>query len=144
MKKKKVINELKRFFKIQELVCDHTFARDNEKAWRYLDVRWLHTLLVLRTEILCVPLVINTSKAKQRGLRCNLCPLVKDKKTLYLSAHIFGKGGDIISSQMGAEEMRQKIERNKDKLPYPVRIERDVDWLHIDVMNDTNEKIIYF
>ena len=50
---------------------------------------------------------------------------------------------------MSAEDMRQKIEANKDKLPYQIRIEKGVNWLHIDVKGSEsnahiNQKIVYF
>lgn len=42
------------------------------------------------------------------------------------------------------EEMRQMIIENQDLLPYPIRMETDVDWLHIDVKDmDYKEKKIY-
>jgi hypothetical protein len=64
----------------------------------------------------------------------------------YLSAHVTGSGGDFSSSQMSAEQMRQLIKEHADELPWPVRIERDVNWLHIDVYDDmsTDAKVVEF
>jgi hypothetical protein len=44
------------------------------------------------------PITVNTwhknGSFDERGLRCNLCELVKDKTTVYLSAHSLGKAID--------------------------------------------------
>ena len=48
----------------------------------------------------------NTSNLNQRGLRCNLCPIVSNKQSLYLSAHILGKAGDFTVRGLTAEEAR--------------------------------------
>ena len=114
----------------------------------FLVTIYLHTLLVLRRDILKVHLVCNTTTLTQRGLRCNLCDIVKEKTEddiVYLSAHHLGIGGDLSSPEMTAEEMRKKIEEKQDLLPYPVRIELKVNWLHIDCYDMGNsQKITYF
>lgn len=148
MTRNKIISGLKKYFKIKELVCPHTFSEWGDKSWIFLATVYLHTLLVLRTKILKVPLVCNTTTLTQRGLRCNLCDIVKEKTDddiLYLSAHHLGIGGDLSSPEMTAEEMRRKIEENSDLLPYPVRIEKGVNWLHIDCYDmGGGQKITYF
>lgn len=60
------------------------------------------------------------------------------------SRHKKGLAVDIISPDMTAEELRDLVELNKDTLPWPVRIEKNVTWLHIDTDNTTDEKIYYF
>ena len=144
MTKSEIIEALRKNFDVRELVCPHTYARYGENSWLYMQTPILHTLLVLRTKILNVPLTINTYPMRgtitQRGLRCNLCPMVKNDKTekglLYLSAHIQGLALDIVSSKMKAQQMRDIIKDHAGDLPYPVRIEQnDGDnptWLHID------------
>ena len=149
MTRSEIIEGLKKYFKTKELVCPHVYAEHGNKSWRFISTAFLHTLLVLRTQILKVPLVCNTATLTQRGLRCNLCDIVKEKTEdgiVYLSAHHLGIGGDLSSPDMTAEEMRQKIEEKQDLLPYPVRIERKVNWLHIDCYDDIddNNKITYF
>ena len=149
MTRSEIITALKRYFKIQELVCPHVFAKHGEISWMFLSTLYLHTLLVLRTKILKVPLVCNTKMLTQRGLRCNLCDIVQEKTDadiVYLSAHHLGIGGDLSSPEMTAEEMRKKIEEKQDLLPYPVRIELNVNWLHIDCYDDidNDNKITYF
>lgn len=84
-----------------------------------------------------MPLVCNTKTLKQRGFRCNCCELVKsktEKGTLYVSPHTLGMGVDLSSPEMSAAEMREKIKENAIFAPCNVRIEADVNWLHIDVL----------
>lgn len=140
-----LIDELKKYFSIKELVCNHVYEKYGERAWMFLDTMALRLLLILRRDILKVPLVCNTKTLKQRGLRCNLCEIVKEKTSPYLSAHVLGKGFDFSSPALSAEEMRLKISENVDLLPCKVRIEQDVNWLHIDVYDEmTKERIRYF
>lgn len=96
MDKLKIVTELKKYFKVQELVDKLTYQRWGESAWNFLDGRLLEVILILRRDILKVPLVCNDwlygGKNEQRGLRTNLSPLVKqktDRGVLYLSQHCF-------------------------------------------------------
>lgn len=136
-----IITQLRAVFTVSELVCPHTFARFGEKSWQFFDTATLQTLLVLRREILRVPLIINNGESTQRGLRCNLCSIVRSKgNKQYLSAHLMGKGFDVVSSEITAQEMRDKIFENADKLPVPIRIEDGVSWLHFDTFDPSNGK----
>jgi hypothetical protein len=142
----KVIKELKKFFSIEELVCQHTFQKYGEKAWRFFDTETLLTLLIVRRDIIKSPLVCNTETSHQRGLRCNLCPLVKTAAKHYLSAHIQGKAFDLLSKEFTAAQMRKMIAEKQALLPVPVRMESGVSWLHIDTFDPTNgkQKIVFF
>lgn len=88
----------------------------------------------------------NTFNLNQRGLRCNLCPIVSNKQSLYLSAHILGKAGDFTFRGLTAEEARNKIIQNAHLLPHPIRMEKNVTWLHIDTLPQHNivEKVYLF
>ena len=143
MEREEIISRLKRYFNIRELVCNHTYNKFGEASWQFLDTKALHTLLVLREEIFGVPMVVNYSGHFQRGLRCNLCQLVKDKTNkgqIYLTAHGLGKAWDISMKEITGAQARERIKRNQAKLPYPVRIERDVNWLHIDTRDSYHIK----
>ena len=142
MERKEIIEELKKYFKLSELVCPHILKRFGDTAWMFMTTQILHTLLVLRTEILNKPLIINHSNARQRGMRCNICPMVKQKTTAYESAHCNGMGFDITVEGVSAEEARFIIKQNQDKLPYPIRLEEDVTWLHIDCYDPCTDKKI--
>ena len=138
-----------RFFRPKELVCPHVMQKFGDAGLRFVDSKILETLYILRTDILGVPLTCNNYNADltQRGLRCNCCKLVKSKSSVYMSAHVLGKALDLSSGKMTAAEMRKRIIANADKLPYPVRLEDDVTWLHIDVLNEKGEganKVILF
>ena len=134
MTREEILKAIKPYFDVEELVCDHTYAKWGERSWQFLDTDLLHVLLVLRRDILKVPLFCNSKSAHQKGLRCNMCQLVKSKTAVYLSAHVLGMGLDLTSPSMKAEKMRELIKANADKLPCNVRIEGGVSWLHIDVL----------
>ena len=134
MTREEILKEIRKYFDVDELVCDHTYARWKEQAWEFLDTDYLHCLLVIRRDILKKPMWCNGAGKKQRGLRCNLCQTVKEKKVLYLSSHILGKAGDFTISGMSAEQARQAIKANANLLPCNIRIERAVSWLHFDVL----------
>ena len=134
MERSQIISALNQYFSIEELVCNHTYEKWRNNAWQFLDTHYLHALLVIRRDILKLPMVCNHDSAHQRGLRCNKCELVDSKKNVYLSAHILGKAGDFTVKGMTAEEARQKIKNNAHLLPCPIRLERGVSWLHLDVL----------
>ena len=134
MKRNDIINAVGKFFKIEELVCDHTYERWVEKSWQFLDTDFLHCLLVIRRDILQVPMVCNHDQATERGLRCNMCELVKEKEKNYLSSHILGKAGDFTVKGMTAQEARSRIRNMAHLLPCNIRLEDGVSWLHFDVL----------
>lgn len=138
-KREVVIEELKQYFSIKELVCKHCYDKFGDKSWQFLDRELLDLILALRKFILKVPLVVNTwhngGDLTQRGLRCNICSIPKEKtkqNTIYLSAHCNGAAIDCQSPDMSAAQMRKLIKQNADNLPHRCRIEKDVTWLHID------------
>lgn len=144
MTRQEVLQQIKPFFDIEELVCDHTFQRFGQSAWDFLDTDFLHCLLVIRRDILKKPMWCNGNGAKQRGLRCNLCPLVKEKKVPYITAHIQGKAGDFTVQGMTAENARKIIMQNAGLLPCRIRLEDGCSWLHFDVRDSGKEKVTLF
>ena len=139
MTRQECINRLKTKFKISELVCTDVYNKFGEGAWRFLDDKILQTLYILRFEIFDAPITINNGKNyTQRGLRCNRCQLVRSKSTSYLSAHVLGKAFDLDVKGYTAEQARKKIKENLAKFPFPIRMESDVSWLHIDVIDMGN------
>ena len=148
MNREEILKEVKKYFSIEELVCDHTYAKWGEKAWQFLDTNLLHCLLIIRRDIVKLPLYCNGRNTHQRGLRCNMCDLVKSKKQIYLSSHILGKALDLVCNQptMTAEKMRTLIKQNADMFPCNIRIEGGVSWLHFDVLQQygVTEKVYEF
>ena len=129
-----IIRELHKYFQIRELVCEHTHSEWGERAWQFLDTNYLACLLVIRRDILQQPMTCNHDEATQRGLRCNLCQIVKDKDKLYLSSHVLGKAGDFTVKGLTAQEARSRIRNNAHLLPCSIRMESGVSWLHFDVL----------
>ena len=134
MTREDIISQLRRFFQISELVCKHTFEEWDEKSWQFLDTEYLHNLLIIRRDILKAPMTCNHNNANQRGLRCNRCPMVQEKTKSYLSSHVLGKAGDFTVEGMTAQEARSLIRNSANLLPYPLRMEGGVSWLHIDTL----------
>lgn len=146
MNRDEILTQIKRFFDVEELVCDHTFKKWGENAWQFLDTDYLHCLLVIRRDILQRPMWCNGRFKHQRGLRCNMCDMVKQKRDVYLSSHILGKAGDFDITGMTAEQARQKIKEAATLLPCPIRIESGVSWLHFDTLRQygVNQKVYEF
>ena len=134
MTREEILTAIKPYFGVDELVCDHAFKKFGEKAWQFLDTDYLHCLLIIRRDIIKLPMWCNSKTQKQRGLRCNRCQMVRGKSTVYLSAHVLGKAGDFSIVGMTAEKARQKIKDNADLLPCPIRFEKGVSWLHFDTL----------
>lgn len=143
--KHKVMN----YFSLKELVSEAVYKKYGDMAWSFFDPRLFDVLVWLR-EGLGVSLVCNTKTLQQRGYRENTCQIVSDKtkaKQLYCSSHMLGKGVDLSSGAMTAASMRKWIRANVGSCPWPIRIEDDKSaptWLHIDVMNATDSKLIEF
>jgi hypothetical protein len=140
---------IQKYFKLQELVCPDVYRKYGDRAWSFFDPRLLETLFFLREKI-GRPFVVNNwkigGKFSQRGLRCNLCDLNK-KPTLnnkvYMSAHSQGQGVDFDVKGMQAHEVRKLIIDIQEELPYPIRLENNVSWVHMDV-RDAGKKVYVF
>ena len=152
MNRSEIIKELKEFFDVRELVCPHCHKKFGDNSWQFIDTELLHTLLIVRRDILKVPIYVNNYDSggsfSQRGLRCNICQIVEDKTSkgeVYLSAHVNGSGVDFTAKGMTAEEARTIIATNVHLLPFPIRLEKNVTWVHLDIYDYMNgKKINYF
>ena len=86
------------YFGIKELVSPIVYEKWGEQAWMFFNPETLKSLDHIR-ESYGSPIIINNwasgGQLKQCGLRSNMDDLVKNKKTLYLSAHTMGKGFDL-------------------------------------------------
>ena len=149
MTRDEILKAIRPYFDITELVCDHTYAKYGDKAWRFLDTDYLHALLIIRRDIIRLPMWCNSKTAKQRGLRCNQCQIVKSAKGVYLSAHCLGKAGDFTVTGMTASAAREKIKANASLLPCKIRLEKwdssgtEISWLHIDVIDEPQNPKVY-
>lgn len=144
-----------KYFQPYELIPPELYTYDmmvsetaRERAYEMMDEKLLITIDIIRGKIIKAPLICNTwyqdGNRKYSGLRPADCAIGAPK-----SQHKLGKAVDLLCNKYTAEEMRQMIEQNQHLLPYPIRIEKDVWWLHIDVKERTrgphcNDKILYF
>jgi len=159
---------IKEYFDLEELICPHVSARFGEKAWQFLDTRLLETLYVIRKSI-DKPIYVNdwamSGTLSQRGLRCNICYLVKSKTIedqVYMSAHNQGEAVDFHVKGMTANEVRLWIVKNQVLLPHPIRLEVNfnphglsesairqkiatdkMNWVHLDLRGE-GQKITFF
>jgi len=139
------------YFSLDELVCEDIYNKFGEIAWSFFDPRLLITLDLLR-EKLNKPIFANDwqvhGRFDERGFRCIQCELVKKaikEKRLYVSPHMTGQGVDFDVEGLVAEEVRQWIIKKQNILPYPIRMEKNVSWLHLDTRdNSEGKKIILF
>lgn len=141
---------IKDYFNIKELVCPHVYDKHREYAWNFFDPRLLDTLFVIREKI-GKPIYVNNwdmgGDFSQRGFRCNICALVKEKtalEKLYITAHSQGMGVDFDVKGMSAEEVRMWLKSNQILLSHPIRVEEDVNWVHLDVRSDGFRAITWF
>lgn len=144
---------IKDYFDIRELVDKAVFDKFGQTAWKFFDKNFLDCLLVVR-EGIDKPMTINNwhngGTFSQRGLRHNMSPMVKDKKAIYLSAHLFGKSADFDVAGMTAVEVRAWIVANADKFPCNIRLERNmagkpINWCHLDTLAEpTQGKVLQF
>lgn len=138
------------YFKLEELVCPHVYNTYGDAAWSFFDQRLIATLEKIRERI-NRPIIINNWKEgrqySQRGFRCIQCELVQDAirdGKLYVSAHMTGQAIDFEVQGMVAEEVRQWIIKNQNILPWPIRLEDDVSWIHLDTRDADKGKVYLF
>ena len=154
MTDEKIYEEIKKFFKIQELVSKKVYDKHGEAAWKFMCPRLLHTLLIIRI-LIDSPITINNwhrgGSFGQRGLRSNLGYIfykMFKRGRLYLSGHVLGKAIDFDVYGMSAVEVRDWLETIEDQLPYKIRLEnkmkgKPISWVHLDVLWDVKKNKIY-
>ena len=64
-------------------------------------------------------------------------------------AHVLGQGIDFDVKGMEAADVRQWLKDHKDAIPHNIRLEEKTNgevckWVHLDVRNETAEKIVPF
>lgn len=142
-----------KYFEVQELVCPHVFNKWGHNPnfiWNFFDPRLLQTMDFLREKI-GKPIYVNNwsigGNLSQRGLRCNICDLVKSKtiaSKIYVSSHILGQACDFDVKGMTVQEVRVWIQSHALELPYSVSLEDGVSWVHIDMREQNNQKVYLF
>lgn len=144
------ISYIPKYFDIQELMPPKMLSLEDWQApkhmcqaWANFDPKLLETIDVIRGEIVQQPLLCNTWHMDGNRIYCGLRPSVCSIGAQQ-SRHKFGQAADLVCYKYTAEQMRQMIVEQQDKLPYPIRIEDGVSWLHVDVADiDYNGQKIY-
>ena len=138
------------YFTLPELVCSEVYDKYGDTAWQFFDIRLLLTIEKIR-EVLNKPMIINNWQAhgqfSQRGLRCVQCDLMKSvyqAGTLFVDPHAMGQAIDFDVLGLVAEEVRQWIVKNQNILPYAVRLEANVSWVHLDIRDASKGKVYIF
>lgn len=149
MEKAEIIERIKKYFGLHELVSQDVIKKYGESAWQFLDTDTLHCLLIVRRG-LDRSITINTKSQQQRGLRHNKSPMVIKKKGIYLSAHCLGKAYDLTVKGMTAIEVRKWIVENGHLFPCKIRLEdkmngKPISWTHLDTYYlESNPKVYLF
>lgn len=135
-------------FGLKELACPHIYAKFGDMCWQFFDIRLLETIDFVRDKL--GPMYVNNwdidGAFDERGFRCIQCSLVKSAikdNRLYVSPHMLGKAVDFDILGMTAQEVREWLIANQGYLPYNIRLEDNVNWVHLDV-EDTGKKIQLF
>jgi hypothetical protein len=138
-----------RHFSLKELVCPHVYNRFGETAWQFFDDKMLMTIDLLRDQLGAI--YVNNwdidGLFTQRGFRCLQCALVQDaikESRLYVSPHMTGQGVDFDVESMTAAKVRLWLVGNQVKLPYPIRLEKNVSWVHLDSRDAGKGKVFLF
>lgn len=140
--------KVSKYFELEELVPKEVFEAEGEGAIKHINPIALKMLDEVR-EILNVPLTCNNWH--RSGSR-NYCGYRQPSCTVGAarSQHKLGNAFDLISSNMSANVMREKLKQNQDKLSMPIRVEKwdssgkEITWLHIDTANTSKDKIYFF
>lgn len=140
------------YFHAKEVVCPDVYDKFGLYSWQFFDPRLLDVMLVIR-EKTGLPIVVNNwgkgGNLTQRGLRCHLCPMMKEKtrlEKLYMTAHSFGMAWDFNVVGQTVEETYRWIVNNQILLPHPIRLEEPdgVNRVHLDTRSDGFRKITWF
>ena len=141
-----------KYFKIQELVSKLVYDKYCDFCWRFFSEEFKKDLDTIR-EFHGKSLTINDwcfgkSNFSQCGFRSNLDPMVKDKKTLYCSAHCMGKAVDLHSADNIKLFNDVKTLITQGKLLTIKRLERKKKkkngWVHVDCFETTDGKLEIF
>ena len=138
------------YFNIEEMVCHDVYKAFGQQAWSFFDPRLLITLDRIR-EVINKPIIINNWKSggkfDERGFRCTNCELVKKsiaEGQISVSPHMTGQAVDFDVVGLLSEEVRNWIVVKRNLWPYPIRLEADVNWVHLDTRAYKEEKVHFF
>lgn len=130
-----------KYFKIQELVCQHVYKKYGDKSWEFFSEEFLKDLDTVR-EVLGVPIIINNwhvnGQYKESGNRCQFCSIVAKKitnKELNMSMHNLYRAFDLKPKNLEIKKAVEMIMDNVHRFKVIKRIENPdytLTWLHLD------------
>ena len=132
---------ISKHFKIHELVPRKMYERYGDKAWRYVDVRLIETIDILKEHFNLGTMTINNyywdGSREWSGIRTPESPNYS-----YGSQHSYANAFDIVFSDYTAKEVRNYIINNPHIFKYVKGLELGVSCLHLDIRNE--DMIILF
>jgi len=156
MTRDKIIEHIKVYFKIEELVSREVYSAYRNDSWALLDTETLHCLLIIRAGI-DKPITVNNwlwdGTFDERGFRENTCDICKKKTKkgkLYTSGHVLGKAFDFHIDGVSSDLVRKWIKDNADLFPCKIRLENKlngtpISWVHFDTKYyERNAKVHFF
>ena len=127
-------------FIIKEFVPPEIWNIEGEQSILHLDEKIIITIEQIR-EFFNRPITINDwcygGKFKYRGFRPESCNVGATH-----SMHRIGKALDFDVQGIVAENVRKEIVKNSFRFPFLKRMEKNVNWVHIDI-KETKRKGIY-
>jgi len=130
-----------KYFKIHELVPKKMYRKYGDKSWRYVDVRLIETIDILKEHFNLGTMTINNyfwgGNREWSGIRTPDSPNYS-----YGSQHSYANAFDIVFSDYNAEEVRNFITENKNVFKYVKGMELGVSWVHLDCRNE-DEMVLF-
>jgi len=143
------------YFDVRELVTPWAYQKFKHRGDYFflsrIDPRLLATILFIR-ETTGRKMTINNylwgGEFDERGVRDNLAPIVKARKSPYWSSHVFAMAVDFDLKGMTAQEVRDWLVEHKAELPFKIRLEhklkgKPIKWVHLDVVDDPRLPKVY-
>jgi hypothetical protein len=124
------------YYALQELVPPEIFTERGNAAWELLDDRLLITLDQIRKET-GHPIIINNWHEDGPYRESGLCSAGSSVHAKF-SQHKYGRGADLKSKGLNAQELHAYILANHEKFPYVTVLENIAftpTWVHADVRN---------
>ena len=129
-------------FHVWEFVHSSVYDIYGTKSILFLDPKLIESIQDIR-DFFGKPIIVNNYRSggrlKNRGFR----PPQSRVGAKY-SQHKFGRAFDFHMIGMSAEELRREILKRPWKWPHIKRMENHVNWVHIDLANTGQKKIILF
>ena len=130
-----------KYFQVHEFVPRKMFNKYGEQAWRYVDIRLIETMDLIRERFPLGIITINNyfwgGNRLWSGIRTSDSPDYS-----YGSQHSFANALDFVCSAYSADMVRSDIIMNQDIYKHVRGLEMNVSWCHLDVRNE--DRLIQF